>query len=189
MVRMWTLVTWEVIVFHCMKACCIVQRWLQILAQTWMVDLWDLLAANPSQQSGLFGSGALKSQGVKRGDAQRQTWCVLWTLNLPLDPENKIMNLWMNTKRSLNCQTLPCVCSSVRCVWGITLHRKALIPPYTKNIDFLIPLLTDGLTNALCTKQCVCVCIEKHKCTHLMDCVILLPSQRVTDTWNEVTSQ
>lgn len=154
-----------------------------------MVDLWDLLAANPSQQSGLFGSGALKSQGVKRGDAQRQTWCVLWTLNLPLDPENKIMNLRMNTKRSLNCQTLPCVCSSVRCVWGITLHRKALIPPYTKNIDFLIPLLTDGLTNALCTKQCVCVCIEKHKCTHLMDCVILLPSQRVTDTWNEVTSQ
>lgn len=122
-----------------------------------MVDLWDLLAANLSQQSGLFGSGGLKWQGVKRGDTQRQTWCVLWTLNLPLDPENKIMNLWMNTKRSLNCQTLPCVCSSVRCVWGITLHRKALIPPYTKNIDFLIPLLTDGLTNAQCTKQCVCV--------------------------------
>lgn len=154
-----------------------------------MVDLGDLLAANPSQQSGLLGSGALEWQGVKRGDARRQTWCVLWTLNLPLDPENKIMNLWMNTKRPLNCQTLPCVCSSVRCVWGITLHRKALIPPYTKNIDFLIPLLTDYWQMLSALSVCVCVCIEKHKCTHLMDCVILLPNQRVTDTWIEVTSQ
>lgn len=133
-----------------------------------MVDLGDLLAANPSQQSGLFGSGALKWQGVKRGDVQRQTWCVLWTLNLPLDPENKIMNLWMNTKRPLNCQTLPCVCSSVRCVWGITLHRKAFIPPYTKNIDFLIPLLTD-YWQMLSALSSVCVCVHRKTQMHTFD--------------------
>lgn len=57
--------------------------------------------------------------------------------------------------------------------------------PYTKNIDFLIPLLTDRLMNALCTKQCACVCVHRKTQMHTFDGFCDLAAESKGDRYME----